>query len=134
MGILKCWCWVVACWLLISDYYWLVICDFYWLVISDYCFITPKLACAIIRMSEPRLHNNLDVLQCTENVVSWDRYIKPSYDVTLASIISGIIQGLSIFGKDFFCTLERIESNQPYYTTLVLLTKWDTSSYTSNQF
>ena len=49
--------------------------------------------------------------------------MKNLYGVTPTSIISGVIWGSypSILGDDIFRTLGRIESNQPYYTTLVLL-------------
>ena len=43
------------------------------------------------------------------------------YDVTLASIISDIILGLSILGDDIFRTLERIHEYITLYTTLVYI-------------
>ena len=66
----------------------------------------------------PRLHNKvtIDALQSTENVASYIRH-----DITIASVISDVIWGfyLYILGDDIFRTLQRTESNQPYYTTLV---------------
>ena len=49
------------------------------------------------------------------------RKIKTSYDVTDYKSESADIGGfsLSIVGDDIFRTLELIDSNQPYYTTLV---------------
>ena len=46
---------------------------------------------------------------------------KTSFDVILAFIISDVIWGLnlSILEDEIFRTLERIKSNQPYYTSLV---------------
>ena len=54
-------------------------------------------------------------------MLSSDRYIQTSNDVSIASIISDVILGfyLSILGHAIYRTMERIESNQPFYTTLV---------------
>ena len=61
------------------------------------------------------MHSNVRKMSSTK--------IKTSYDVTDYRRKSDVIQGLYLFilGVDILRTLECIESNQPYFTTLIEL-------------